>query len=64
MESEFMDLAAMNKGMTWLKNIILDIKLWSQSMSSIFFCCDYQTTMHETYNKIHNGKSRQVNLKH
>jgi hypothetical protein len=64
MESEFIALAAANIKAEWLRNMLLDIKLWSQSMSSISLHRDSQSIMPKAFSKIYNGKSRHISLKH
>jgi len=64
MESEFIALAATSIKAKWLRNMILDIKLWPQSMSSISLHRDSQSTMPRAFSKIYNGKSRHISLRH
>ncbi|XP_075077346.1 uncharacterized protein LOC142164072 [Nicotiana tabacum] len=45
MESEFIALAAAGKEAEWLRNMLLDIKLWPQPMPAISIFCDSETTM-------------------
>ena len=64
MESEFIALAAAGKEAEWLRNLLLDIKLWPQPMSAILLHCDSEATMSRAFSKIYNGKSRHVSLRH
>ena len=64
MESEFIALAAAGKEAEWLRNLLLDIKLWPQPMSSISLYCDSEATLSRAYNKVYNGKSRHISLRH
>lgn len=64
MESEFIALAAAGKEVEWLRNLLLDIELWPQPMPSISLYCDNEATLSRTYNKIYNGKSRHISLRH
>lgn len=64
MESEFIALAAAGKEAEWLRNMLLDIKLWPQPMPAISIFCDSETTMCVAHNKIYNGKSRHISLRH
>ena len=41
-----------------MRNLLLDIELWPQSMPSISLHCDSQAIMSIALNKIYNGKSR------
>ena len=64
MESEFIALAAAGKEAKWLRNLLLDIQLWPQSMPSISLHGDSQTTLPRALNMIYNGKSRHISLRH
>uniref|UniRef100_A0A2N9J2D4 Uncharacterized protein n=1 Tax=Fagus sylvatica TaxID=28930 RepID=A0A2N9J2D4_FAGSY len=64
MESEFIALASAGKEAEWLRNMLYDIELWPQPMSAISIYCDSQATMSKAYNKIYNGKSRHISLRH
>lgn len=64
MESEFLALAAAGKEAEWLRNMLLDIKLWPQPMSAISLHCDSEATLSRAYSKIYNGKSRHISLRH
>ena len=61
---EFIVLAAAGKEAEWLINLLLDIELWPQPMPAIFLHCDSQATMSRAFNKIYNGKSRHIALRH
>ena len=64
MESEFIALAAAGKEVEWLRNLLLDIELWPQPMPAVLLHCDSQATMSRAFNKIYNGKSRHIALRH
>jgi len=64
MESEFIALIATSKKVEWLRNILLDIKLWPQPMLSISIYYDSQAIMSRAFNKIYNKKSRHVSLRY
>ncbi|GLT95567.1 hypothetical protein SLE2022_132430 [Rubroshorea leprosula] len=64
MESEFITLAAASKEAEWLRNLLLDIKLWPQPMPAISLHCDSEATMSRAYSNIYNGKSRHISLRH
>jgi len=51
MESKFIALATTNKEAEWLRNMLLNIKLWSQLMPSISLHYDCQTTMSKAFDK-------------
>jgi hypothetical protein len=44
-ESKFIALATTSKETKWLRNVLLDIKLWSQPMSSISLYCNSQISL-------------------
>ena len=64
MESEFIALAAAGKEAEWLRNLLFDIMLWPQPMPSISLYCDSEATLSRAYNKMYNGKSRHISLRH
>ncbi|GJX07353.1 hypothetical protein Tco_0195285 [Tanacetum coccineum] len=49
MESEFMALAAAGKEAEWLRNLILEIPLWSKPIAPIFIRCDSAATLAKAY---------------
>ncbi|GKC95969.1 zinc finger, CCHC-type containing protein [Tanacetum coccineum] len=51
MEAKFLALAAAGKETEWLRNMLLDIELWTQPMPAIFLHCDSQSTLSRAYNK-------------
>ena len=63
-ESEFISLATAVKEMEWLRNLLFDIELWPQPMPSISLYCDSKATLSRAYNKVYNGKSKHVSLRH
>ena len=64
MESKFIALATTAKEAKWVRNMLLDIKLWPQSMLAISIYCDSKATMCLAHNKMYNGKSRHISLRH
>ncbi|ESR65340.1 hypothetical protein CICLE_v10010285mg, partial [Citrus x clementina] len=64
MESEFIALAAAGKEAEWLRNLLFDIMLWPQPMPSISLYYDSEATLSRAYNKVYNGKSRHISLRH
>ncbi|KAM1307924.1 hypothetical protein ACFX2H_010118 [Malus domestica] len=64
MESEFIALAAAGKEAEWIRNLLLEIELWPQPMPSISLYCDSEATLSRAYNKVYNGKSRHISLRH
>nr|GEZ50809.1 zinc finger, CCHC-type [Tanacetum cinerariifolium] len=63
-EAEFLALAAAGKEAEWLRNMLLDIELCPQPMTSISLHCDSQSTLSMSYNKVYNGKYRHISLRH
>jgi hypothetical protein len=63
-ESKFIALAAAGKEIKWLRNMLLNIKLWPQLMPSISLHCDSQTIMSRAFSKIYNEKSRHISLRY
>lgn len=64
MESEFIALAAAGKEAEWIRNLLLDIKLWPKPMPPISLHCDSQATLSRAYSSTYNGKSRHISLRH
>ena len=48
-ESEFIALAVVGKEAEWLRNMLLDIKLWPQLMPAISLYCYSQATMSKAF---------------
>ncbi|GJS56747.1 zinc finger, CCHC-type containing protein [Tanacetum coccineum] len=51
-ESEFVALAAAGKEVEWLRNLILEILLWSKPIAPISIRCDSAATMAKTYSQM------------
>ncbi|GJZ05332.1 zinc finger, CCHC-type containing protein [Tanacetum coccineum] len=64
MESESMALATVGKEAKWLKNLILDIPLWSKPLTPISIICDSAATLAKAYSQMYNGKSRHLGVRH
>ncbi|KAB2635301.1 S2-RNase [Pyrus ussuriensis x Pyrus communis] len=64
MEFEFIALAVAGKEVEWIRNLLFEIKLWPQPMPSISLYCDSEATLSRAYNKLYNGKSRHISLRH
>ena len=64
MKSKFIALAAVATETKWLRNLLLDIKLWPQLMPAISLYCDSESTMSKAHSKVYNGKSRHISLQH
>ena len=63
-ESWFIALAAAGKEAEWLRNILLDIKLWPQPVPIISVYYDSEAILGRAYSKMYNSKSRHIGLKH
>ncbi|GJR69566.1 zinc finger, CCHC-type containing protein [Tanacetum coccineum] len=63
MESELVALAAASKEAEWLRNLILEIPLWSKPIAPIFICCDSAATLAKAYSQMYNEKSRHLGVR-
>ena len=64
MESQFVVLATACREGEWLKKFLFEIELWPQLMPTISLHCDSEATMSRAFNKMYNGKSRHISLRH
>ncbi|GJU93926.1 zinc finger, CCHC-type containing protein [Tanacetum coccineum] len=64
MESEFVALAAAVKEAEWLRNLILEIPLWSKPIAPISIRCYSAATLAKAYSQMYNGKSRHLGVRH
>nr|KAJ0185704.1 hypothetical protein LSAT_V11C900469250 [Lactuca sativa] len=62
MEAELIALAAAGKEAEWIRDLLMDIRLWDIPMPSIPMYCDSEATLSKVYNAVYNGKSRHVGL--
>ncbi|GJW66399.1 zinc finger, CCHC-type containing protein [Tanacetum coccineum] len=62
-ESEFMALAAAGEETEWLRNLILEIPLWSKHIAPISILYDSAATLVKAYSQMYNGKSKHLVLK-
>ncbi|GJV15628.1 zinc finger, CCHC-type containing protein [Tanacetum coccineum] len=58
MESKFVALAAAGNEAEWLKNLLLEILLWSKPIAPISIRCDSAATLVKVYSQMYIGKSR------
>ncbi|GJZ08135.1 zinc finger, CCHC-type containing protein [Tanacetum coccineum] len=63
-ESEFVALVTTGKEAEWLRNLILDIPLWSKPIAPIFIRCDSAATLAKAYSQMYNGKSKHLGVRH
>ena len=64
MEAGFIALAATSKEAEWLRNLMMDIPLTMDMVSTISIHCDRQSALARAYNSVYNGKSRHNTLRH
>ncbi|GJZ79819.1 hypothetical protein Tco_0644656 [Tanacetum coccineum] len=64
MESEFVALAAAGKEAEWLKNLLLEIPLWSKPIAPLSIRCNSAATLEKAYSEMYNGKSRHLGVRH
>ncbi|GKG37060.1 hypothetical protein Tco_0447233, partial [Tanacetum coccineum] len=64
MKYEFVDLAAVGKEAKRLRNMILEITLWSKPIAPIYILYDSAATLAKAYSQMYNGKSRYLGVKH
>ncbi|GKF57797.1 hypothetical protein Tco_0171334 [Tanacetum coccineum] len=57
-------LATAGKEAEWLKNLLLEIPLWSKPIALIPIRCDSTATLENTYSQMYNEKSRHLGVKH
>ncbi|GKE18528.1 zinc finger, CCHC-type containing protein, partial [Tanacetum coccineum] len=61
---EFVALAAASKEVVWLKNLLLEILLWSKPILPISIRCESAATLAKAYSQMYNGKSRHLGVRH
>ncbi|GJS24442.1 retrovirus-related pol polyprotein from transposon TNT 1-94 [Tanacetum coccineum] len=64
MKYEFVALAAVGKEAKWLKNLILEIPLWSKPIALISIRCDSVATLAKAYSQMYSGNSRHLGVRH
>ncbi|GKE30471.1 hypothetical protein Tco_1445855 [Tanacetum coccineum] len=57
-------LSVAGKEAEWLRNLILEILLWSQSIAPISIRCDSAATLTKAYSQMYNAKSRHLGVRH
>ncbi|GKE71461.1 hypothetical protein Tco_1529533, partial [Tanacetum coccineum] len=53
-------LATAGKEAEWLRNMIIEIPLWSKPIAPISILCDSVATIAKAYSQMYNGKSRHL----
>ncbi|GKA02651.1 zinc finger, CCHC-type containing protein [Tanacetum coccineum] len=56
--------AAAGKEAEWLRNLILEIPLWSKPIAPISIRCDSAATLAKAYSQMYNGKTRHLGVRH
>ncbi|GKC55524.1 hypothetical protein Tco_1078269 [Tanacetum coccineum] len=64
MAAEFVALASCYKEAEWLRDLLINIPLWTKPMPPISVYCDSQSTLSRSYKQVYNGKSRHIGLRH
>nr|GEW94605.1 peptidyl-prolyl cis-trans isomerase [Tanacetum cinerariifolium] len=64
MESKFVALTLVGKEAEWLRNLILEILLWSKPIAPISIRCDSTVTLAKAYSQMYNRKSRHFGVRH
>ena len=64
MEAEFIALAATGKEAEWLRDLLIEIPIIKEDVSTISIHCDSQATLARAYSGVYNGKSRHISLRH
>nr|GEX92612.1 zinc finger, CCHC-type [Tanacetum cinerariifolium] len=57
-------LATASKEAEWLKNLLIEISLWSKPIAPICIRCDSAATLVKAYSQMYNGKSRHLGVRH
>nr|GEW27914.1 zinc finger, CCHC-type [Tanacetum cinerariifolium] len=55
---------AAGKEAIWLKNLLLEIPLWSKPIAPISICCDSAATLAKAYSQMYSEKSRHLGVRH
>ncbi|GKA10429.1 hypothetical protein Tco_0689862, partial [Tanacetum coccineum] len=63
MEYEFVALTAAGKEAEWLKNLLLEIPLWSKPIAPIFIRCDSIATLANAAGQMSKGVARDLVIK-
>lgn len=64
MESEFVALASAGQEAEWLRDLLLEVPLAKDNISTVSIHCDSQSTLARAYSEVYNGKSRHISLRH
>ena len=64
MEADFIILKNASSEAKWLRNLLVDIPLWTRLALSVSMRCDSQAAIAKAKSKILNGKNRHICLRH
>ena len=64
MEAELIALATTGKEADWIRDLLIDIRMWDILMPYIPMYCDSEATLSKVNNAVYNGKSRHIGLRH
>nr|GEZ30892.1 zinc finger, CCHC-type [Tanacetum cinerariifolium] len=64
MEYEFVALATTGKEAEWLKNMIIEIPLWSKPITPISIRCNSAAKLANAYSQMYNKNSRHLGVRH
>lgn len=64
MEAELIALAKAGKEAEWIRDLLIDIRLWDIPMPYVPIYCDSEATLLSIYNTVCNVNSRHVRLRH
>ena len=64
MKAEFIALEKASSEAEWLRNLLVDIPLWTRPTSFVFMHCDNQAAIAKAKSKIFNGKNIHICLRH
>ena len=64
MEAEFIALEKASSEAEWLRNLLVDIHLWTKPTLSVSRRCDKQVVIAKAKSKIFNGTNKYICLRH
>ena len=64
MEAELVALEEAGSEAEWFRSLLIDIPLFTNSIASVCIHCDCQAAIARAKNKIYNGKSQHIQLRH
>ena len=64
MEADFITLKKASSEAKWLRNLLVDIPLWTRLALSVSMRCDSQAAIAKAKSKIFNEKNRYIRVRH